>query len=110
MRLDFKVSGSKMTVNLGAATNACVRNVSTEFVLGRNYHNLDCKKFFGVIYDMFQGYGRIWRISKHLAWFGRTTKAVPISWIMKIGDESTRAVFSYLQARPRSLHVALLLI
>ncbi|KAF4633285.1 hypothetical protein G7Y89_g4836 [Cudoniella acicularis] len=93
-----KFSRSKKTINLGAASSAFTRDISTEFLLGRNYHSLDHEDFDVGMTNVFQGSGHIWRVTKHIHWFGPTMKSIPVGWIMKVADDGTKAFFRYLQA------------
>ncbi|KAK9779213.1 putative Cytochrome P450 [Seiridium cardinale] len=54
------------TVNLGAATSAFARDTAAEFIIGKNYNNLDEDDFNAGITVVFQGSGQLWRITKHV--------------------------------------------
>ncbi|KAH8592759.1 cytochrome P450 [Bisporella sp. PMI_857] len=73
-------SKSKLTINLGAVISAFARDASTEFILGRNYNSLDREDFnFGMM-NVFQDYGHIWRVTKHIMWFGPIMMTQKASW------------------------------
>ncbi|KAF7924918.1 uncharacterized protein EAE98_007006 [Botrytis deweyae] len=84
-------------VNLGAATSAFTRDVSTEFILGKSYNSLDKEDFDIGMTNVFQGSGHIWRITKHITWFGPTMKSIPVDWVIKVADDGTKAFFRYLK-------------
>lgn len=88
---------SKTKINLGAATSAFTRDVTTEYVLGRNIHSLDLEDFDAGMTAVLQGSGRIWRAAKHITWFGPALKSLPVDWVMKVADEATKAFFTYLK-------------
>ncbi|PQE25325.1 Trichodiene oxygenase protein [Rutstroemia sp. NJR-2017a BBW] len=84
-------------VNLGAATSAFTRDISTAFILGKTYNSLGKADFDIGMTNVFQGFGHIWRITKHVTWFGPTMKAIPVDWVMKVADEDTKAFFRHLK-------------
>ncbi|ORY67553.1 cytochrome P450 [Pseudomassariella vexata] len=89
-------AGSKTkTVNLSAAVGALVRDVATEFILGKDIHNLDMEDFNISIGAIFQGSGILWRISKHAPWFGPLMRALPFIVARKVGDEGGRAFLAF---------------
>ncbi|KAH6678179.1 cytochrome P450, partial [Halenospora varia] len=83
--------------NLGAACSAFTRDVSTKFIINKNYNSLDSEDFNIGMTNVFQDSGHIWRITKHVTWFGLTMKAVPVNWVMKVADEGTKGFFGYLK-------------
>lgn len=86
------------TFNLGAAASAYTRDTANEFIVGRQYYELD-KKDFGVeLSHASQGGGLMWRTTKHIRWFGPTIRSIPIDWAMKSADEGTKAFLRYLQS------------
>jgi cytochrome P450 len=88
---------SKSIVDVGAAISALTRDISTEFILGRTYNSLDQEDFDVGMTNVFQDSGHIWRVTKHLRFFGPTMKALPVDWVMKVADEGTKAFFAYLK-------------
>ncbi|KAF4620123.1 hypothetical protein G7Y89_g14699 [Cudoniella acicularis] len=94
-----KVSGSKRPINLGAALSAFTRDVSTEFIIGKSYNDLDHEDFNIALTNMTTtGFGHIWRMTKHITWFGPAMKAIPIDWAMKMANDDTKAFLSMLKA------------
>ena len=89
---------TEATVDLGAAISAFTRDVSTEFVSGKTYNSLDQEDFNAGMTNVFQDSGHIWRITKHVTWFGPTLKSIPIDWVMRAADQGTKAFFRYLKA------------
>ncbi|KAL9623739.1 MAG: hypothetical protein Q9160_001969 [Pyrenula sp. 1 TL-2023] len=85
------------SVGLGAAISALTRDISTEFAQGKTYNSLDKEDFNAGMTGVFQTSGHIWRITKHIPWFGPTMKPIPIDWVMKSADEGTNAFFRYLK-------------
>ncbi|KAK3936660.1 cytochrome P450 [Diplogelasinospora grovesii] len=88
-------SGSGETVNLSAAVGALVRDVAMEFILSRDFHNLDMDDFNGSIGAIFQGSGIMWRICKHIPWFRPVINALPRVVTRHTGDESGRAFLTF---------------
>ncbi|TGO10356.1 hypothetical protein BTUL_0137g00130 [Botrytis tulipae] len=82
---------------LCAATSAFTRDISTEFILGKSYNSLDKEDFDIEMTNVFQGSSHIWRITKHITWFGPTMKSIPIDWVIKVADDGTKAFFRYLK-------------
>ncbi|EPE32163.1 Cytochrome P450 [Glarea lozoyensis ATCC 20868] len=85
------------TIILGAATSAFARDVATEYIIGRNYNSLDLEDFNVGMTVLLQGSGRIWRITKHITWFGPTMKSMPVDWVIKVADAGMKAFFAYLK-------------
>lgn len=96
----------KTTINLGAATSAFTRDVATEYVLHRNNNSLDLEDFDAGMVIVLQGSGHIWRITKHISWFGPTMRSIPVDWVMKVADEGTKAFFNYLKVSKYSRYLA----
>ncbi|KAI1393370.1 cytochrome P450 [Hypoxylon trugodes] len=84
------------TVNLGSALSAFVRDVATEWLLGKSFNNLDKEDFNSQMTAVFQGGGHVWRMTKHFRWFGPLMKSIPPSIIKKIGDKGAIDLFSFL--------------
>ncbi|ROV86771.1 hypothetical protein VSDG_10203 [Cytospora chrysosperma] len=93
-RLD-RLQGS--TVNISTAISAFTRDVATDFVLGKNYHNLDNENFGADMTNVLQSSGAIWRTTKHVRFLGPLMKSLPMDWIEKTGDAGTKAFFGFLK-------------
>lgn len=93
--LAFAVSGQ--VVNLGAAITALTRDVVNEFILNKNYNSLGQEDFDIAQLIAAQGAGKMWRLSKHVRWVAPTARSIPIDWMIKSGDEGTRAFFEHLK-------------
>lgn len=93
-----KFAQSEQLLNLGAATSAFTRDVATEFLLGRTYNNLEQEDFNIGVTHFAQDSGHVWRMTKHVRWFGPTMRKVPMSWNMKSADESMKNFMRFLQA------------
>ena len=99
-KLCARVSGfSGSTVDLGAALSALSRDVACEFVLNKTYNSLGQEDFNVGMTNVFQDTGYIWRVTKHVPWFGPFLKSIPHSVLMKVADEGTKSFFSYTRAR-----------
>lgn len=85
--------------NLGAAISAYTRDTAHEFITGKQYNELDEEEFGIELSYASQGGGIMWRTTKHIRWFGPTIKGLPISLVMKSGDEGIKAFIRYLQVR-----------
>lgn len=98
-----EVSGSKKPINLGAAFSAFTRDVSTEFIIGKSYNDLDHEDFNIALTNMTTtGFGFIWRMTKHITWFGPVMKAIPFDWAMKISNDDTKVFLSMLRVNKLS--------
>ncbi|THV52632.1 hypothetical protein BGAL_0073g00060 [Botrytis galanthina] len=81
-------TGTRQIANLGAATSAFTRDVSTEFILGKSY-NSHYKEGFDIgMTNVFPGSGHIWRITKYITWLGPTMKSIPVKWVIKVADDA----------------------
>ena len=85
------------TFNLGAATSAFTRDIANEFILGKEYNELDMEEFNLGLSVSSAGAGTFWRTTKFIRWFGPALKAIPIDWVMKSADENTKSFLRYLQ-------------
>ena len=83
--------------NLGAAISAFTRDNANEFIVGKEYNELDSEDFGIGLSLASQGAGPFWRTTKHVRWFGPAIRAIPIDWVMKISDEGTKSFLRYLQ-------------
>lgn len=86
-------------LNLGAAISAFTRDTAHEFITGKQYNELDEEEFGIELSHASQGGGIMWRTTKHIRWFGPAIKGLPISLVMKWGDEGIKAFIRYLQVR-----------
>jgi hypothetical protein len=85
------------TFNLGAATSAFTRDIANEFIIGKEYNELDSEDFNVGLSISSAGAGSFWRTTKFIRWFGPALRAVPIDWVMKSADENTKSFLRYLQ-------------
>lgn len=90
------------TFNLGAAISAFTRDSANEFIVGRQYNELDLHDFGIGLSIASQGAGLFWRTTKHVRWFGPMMRAMPIDWAMKVADDNTKAFLSCLKVRKYS--------
>ncbi|KAI1318870.1 cytochrome P450 [Xylariaceae sp. FL0255] len=89
-------SGEKKVVNLGAAVMAFTRDMSNDFVLGKCYNSLDREDFDAFIMQTAEGAGASWRLTKHTRIWIHVLKAIPISFLIKYGNEGMRKFFRFL--------------
>ncbi|KAK5992086.1 N-acetyltryptophan 6-hydroxylase ivoC [Cladobotryum mycophilum] len=90
-------SDTKTTINLGTAISAFTRDVATEFILGKSYDNLDMTDFNAGMTGVLQSSGAIWRLTKHVRWFGPLMKSLPLAFVEKMADDGTKAFFTFLK-------------
>lgn len=88
---------SETKVDISAALSALTRDIATEYILGRNYHDLDKEDFNEGMTDVLQSSGAMWKITKHARWFGAMMKSLPLDFVEKIGDAGTKAFFGFLK-------------
>ena len=67
-------------------------------MLDKTYASLDKDDFNVAVTNMLQNGGFIWRVTKHLPFFGPMTKSIPLSIMSKVVDDGTKAFFQYVQA------------
>lgn len=99
-KLCERLDGSRgSTVNISTAISAFTRDVATEFILGKNHHNLDNENFGADMTNVLQSSGAIWRTTKHVRFLGPLMKSLPKDWIEKTGDAGTKAFFGFLRVK-----------
>ncbi|KAI1339293.1 trichodiene oxygenase [Xylariaceae sp. FL0016] len=84
-------------VHLGSAISALARDVSTEFLFGTSFNHLDDADFHASIITMHQNGGKIWRITKHVPWYGPLMSAIPLSLLDKMGDDGLKSFLLHLK-------------
>jgi hypothetical protein len=68
-----------------------------QFVLSKDYRNLD-KQDFGIeMTNVLQSSGAIWRVTKHVRFLGPLMKSLPLDWVEKARDAGTKAFFGLLE-------------
>lgn len=77
--------------------SAYTRDTANEFIVGKQYNELDEREFGVTLSHASQGGGIMWRTTKHIRWFGPTLRSIPIDWVMKSADDGTKAFLRYLQ-------------
>ncbi|RYP92043.1 hypothetical protein DL770_001821 [Monosporascus sp. CRB-9-2] len=92
-------AGSKSTVNIGTTMSAFTRDVATQFILGKDYRNLDTENFNAGMTAVLQRSGAIWWVTKDIPWLGPTMKSLPLSFMEKIVDDATKYFLSFLKVR-----------
>lgn len=92
----FAATKPRELVMVGAALSAFSRDVSTEFALNRNYGSLDHDDFNVSMTNVFQDSGYVWRMTKHVRFFGPMMLSIPKEWLVKIADPGTKGFFRYL--------------
>ncbi|KAH9883455.1 trichodiene oxygenase [Xylariomycetidae sp. FL2044] len=80
---------ARTDVDIGAVISAFSRDSANEFVLGKQYNELDQDNFGVALSVASQGAGVFWRTTKHIRWFGPAMKAIPIDWATKVADDGT---------------------
>jgi cytochrome P450 len=85
------------TFNLGAAISAFTRDNANEYIIGKQYNELDLEDWGIGLSITSQGGGVFWRTTKFVRWFGPAIRAMPIHWAMKVADDGTTAFLRYLQ-------------
>ncbi|KAI0431076.1 cytochrome P450 [Xylaria sp. FL1042] len=95
---EFADESSAARLSLSAAISALTRDVATEFVLGKNHNNLEVKDFNAGLAVLFQNSGSVWRITKHLPWYGPLLKSLPVpAWLVQRADDGVKAFFGFLK-------------
>ena len=95
-RMD-NAAASKSVFNLAAALSATTTDVATEYILGKSYDNLGRTDFNQNFMNMLQASGGMWRVTKHIRFFGPMLKAMPLSMLERIGDADVKAFVAFLK-------------
>lgn len=98
---------SGTTFNLGAAISAFARDSANEFIVGKEYNELDLEDFGIGLSIASQGAGVFWRTTKFIRWFGPALRAMPIDWAMKAADEGTKSFLRFIQQSEQDTREAL---
>lgn len=84
-------------LDLGAAISALQRDVTTDFVLGKDYRSLDADDFRVGMTHVMQGGGEMWRLSKHIPWYGKLMHSIPKDFAIKHADSDTSNFLQYVK-------------
>lgn len=95
-RVDAYSDYETTAFRLGHAISAFTRDVATQFILGKTYNHLDATDFNAAISTMLQSSGSMWRITKHVPWFGPLMLSLPITIAEKIGNDGVREALTFL--------------
>jgi hypothetical protein len=93
---EFAATGQAM--DLGAAISAFQRDVSTEFILGKSYDSLNQPDFGVGMTRVMHGGGTIWRLTKHIRWYGPAMLSIPRDFLIKNADRDTANFMRYAKA------------
>ncbi|KJZ71258.1 hypothetical protein HIM_09331 [Hirsutella minnesotensis 3608] len=93
---DFADIGRR--VDVGAFISAFIRDVSTDFVLGKDYRSLDQDDFGVGMTHFVQGGGKMWRLTKHFPWYGPAMLSIPKDFLIKNADADTANYIRYAKA------------
>ncbi|KAI1811100.1 cytochrome P450 [Poronia punctata] len=100
-RLDHLVDSNRGTgsarLKLAPAISSFTRDVATEFLFGESHDNLDHPDFNPGLTTVLQASGGIWRVSKHIRWYGKVMKSLPLSLVERLSDESGKAFLVFLK-------------
>ncbi|KAI1736981.1 cytochrome P450 [Xylaria scruposa] len=84
-------------IKLSHAISSFTRDVATEFLFGESHNNLDHPEFNPGLTTVLQSSGSIWRISKHIRWYGRVMKSLPLSLVERLSDDNGKAFLVFLK-------------
>ncbi|KAI1122577.1 trichodiene oxygenase [Nemania abortiva] len=93
----YEYAGASTPFDLGAASLAFTQDVANDFIMGRNYGSLDREDLDVSMLVVLQGAGRVWRLTKHLRWYGHLLKALPFSLLSKIAGNTLKVFLLRLQ-------------
>ncbi|KAI0906802.1 trichodiene oxygenase [Ustulina deusta] len=74
--------------DLGAASLAFTQDVANDFIMRKTYGSLDREDFDVSMLVVLQGAGKVWRLNKHLRWYGHLLKALPLGLISKVASDT----------------------
>ncbi|MCJ1399409.1 hypothetical protein MMC11_002611 [Xylographa trunciseda] len=83
--------------NLGNAFSAMTIDISTGYVMGQSYNNLDRDDFNSSMTKMLQAAGMLWRVTKHVPFLGPMMRLMPPAFIEKIGNQSTKSFLTFMK-------------
>ncbi|KAI0390583.1 trichodiene oxygenase [Xylariaceae sp. FL0594] len=95
-RLD-DFAASKQRLELGPAISSFTRDVAIDFLFGENHNNLDYPDFNPGLTTVLQAAGGIWRITKHVRWYGKVMKSLPLPLVEKLSDDAGKAFLTFLK-------------
>ncbi|KAI0425845.1 trichodiene oxygenase [Xylaria sp. FL1042] len=81
---------SGATFDLGAASLAFTLDVANDFIMRKTYGSLDREDFDVSMLVVLQGAGKVWRLNKHLRWYGHLLKAMPLRFLSMIAGDTLR--------------------
>lgn len=79
---EFAASGRVLP--LGFAYSALTMDIITEYAMEKTYGNLDYEDFNQDMVDCIRGFGKMWRLGKHMNWLPRLMSLVPPSVTLKL--------------------------
>ncbi|KAI1146658.1 trichodiene oxygenase [Nemania diffusa] len=88
---------ARSVFDLGSASLAFTQDVANDFVMGWGYGSLDREDLDVSMLVVLQGAGRVWRLTKHIRWYGHLLKAIPLSLLSKIAGNTLRVFLLRLQ-------------
>lgn len=91
-------------IDLGAAISAFQRDVSTEYVLGKDYNSLDQPDFSVGMTRIMHGGGRMWHLTKHIRWYGPAMLSIPKEFLIKSADPDTSNFMRYARVHTAVYH------
>ncbi|KAK0624877.1 hypothetical protein B0T17DRAFT_507916 [Bombardia bombarda] len=81
-RLAAAVAGTGRVIDIGAALSALSSDVSTDYALGKSADNLLRDDFGSGITHFMQGNGEVWRLTKHIRWYGPAMLSIPKDFLI----------------------------
>jgi len=94
---DFNRGADAARLKLAPAISSFTRDVATEFLFGENHNNIDHPDFNPGLTTVLQASGGIWRISKHIRWYGKVMKSLPLSLVERLSDDNGKAFLVFLK-------------
>lgn len=95
----MEFADSKRCIDIGAAISAFQRDVSTDFVLGKDYRSLDQEDFGIGMTHVMQAGGQMWRLTKHIRLYGPAMLSIPKNFLIKHADRDTASFMRYVKVR-----------
>lgn len=90
------LADSKTRFNLGAAITAYTREVASEYIFHRSYGSLDQDDFYGAMTTMGRSSGVMWRVSKHIRWYGPAIMSIPTRFTGKAIDDGAKSYIRHM--------------
>ncbi|XXG96644.1 hypothetical protein Hte_002932 [Hypoxylon texense] len=96
-RLEQIADSNVGQASVGSAISAFTQDVVTEFALGKCFNNLDKPDFNADLATTLKNSGSLWRITKHIRWYGPLMKSLPMSFVEKVASDGAKTFLAFIK-------------